>query len=42
MVPDSSERKNGLISASGRVAPLFSAAMAGSFQLVISPLKIFA
>ena len=42
VVPDSSERWTGVMSVSGRSAPGLSAAMAGSFHFVISPLKIFA
>ncbi len=42
VVPDSSERCTGVMSVSGRFAPGLSAAIAGSFHFVISPLKIFA
>ena len=42
VVPDSSERCTGVMSVSGRSAPGFVAAIAGSFHFVISPLKIFA
>ena len=42
VVPDSSERKNTLIGEAGRVAPEFRAAMAGSFHVVTTPLKILA
>src|SRR6476620_8274219 len=41
VVPDSSERKKTLIGVAGSVTPLLSAAMAGSFQVVILPTKIF-
>ena len=34
-VPEPSERKTGVIFRFGRVAPLFSALIAGSFQFVI-------
>jgi hypothetical protein len=42
VVPESSERFTGVTLRSGSVAPGLSAAMAGSFHLVIAPLKIFA
>ena len=42
VVPDSSERKKTLMAGAGRVTPLLIAAMAGSFQVVILPLKILA
>ena len=42
VVPDSSERCTGVIFVLGRFTPGLSALMAGSFQVVISPLKIFA
>ena len=42
VVPDSSERKNTVIGGAGSVTPGFSAAIAGSFQVVILPLKILA
>src|SRR5262249_10656399 len=42
VVPEESERWKVTIVASGRVAPLFSAVIAGSFHLVIEPEKIFA
>ena len=42
VVPDSSERWTGVIFVLGRFTPGLSALMAGSFQVVISPLKIFA
>ena len=42
VVPDWSLRKTTLIFSAGRVLPGFSAAMAGSFQVVTAPLKIFA
>ena len=38
VVPDSSERKNTLMSVAGSVTPEFVAAIAGSFHLVIAPL----
>ena len=40
-VPEPSERNTGVIFRSGKVAPLFNAAIAGSFQFVIWPRKIF-
>ena len=40
-VPEPSERNTGVIFRLGRFAPLFRAAIAGSFQLVIWPRKIF-
>ena len=42
VVPDSSERCTGEIVVEGSLAPLFSAAIAGSFHLVILPSKIWA
>ena len=42
VVPDSSERCTGVIFVLGRFTPGLSALMAGSSQVVISPLKIFA
>src|SRR5665647_1792952 len=42
VVPDSSERKNTLMACAGRVTPLLMAMIAGSFHLVIRPLKILA
>src|SRR5213595_1984338 len=42
VVPEESDRQTGLMSASGRLVPLFSAAIAGSFHLMIWPWKIFA
>ena len=42
VVPDSSERKKTLMGVAGRVTPLLSAAMAGSFHMVILPSKILA
>jgi nitrate reductase NapE component len=42
VVPDSSERKKTLIFVAGRVVPELSAAIAGSFHMVIWPRKIFA
>ena len=42
VVPDSSLRKNTLMSALGSLASLFSAAIAGSFHFLMSPLKSFA
>ena len=42
VVPDSSERKNTLIGVAGSVTPGLILAMAGSFQVVILPLKILA
>src|SRR6476619_3398179 len=41
VVPDPSERKIGVIRRFGMSAPLFSALIAGSFQFVIWPRKIF-
>ena len=40
VVPDSSERFTGVIGRSGSVTPGLSAAIAGSFQLVICWLKM--
>src|SRR5450631_615469 len=42
VVPDESERKKTLIAVAGRVTPGLMAAIAGSFHLVMTPLKIFA
>ena len=42
VVPDSSERKNTEIGADGSVTPGFSAAIAGSFQVLMVPWKILA
>src|SRR5688500_12540918 len=42
VVPDSSERKKTVIFASGSSAPSFRAAIFGSFQVVMLPLKISA
>src|SRR5690606_39299917 len=42
VVPDSSERFTGVIGVSGSCTPGFSAAIAGSFQVVICRLKTFA
>ena len=42
VVPDPSARTTGVIGSLGRVTPLFSAWMAGSFHVVIFLLKIFA
>ena len=42
VVPDSSERKKTLIAVAGSVTPGLSLAIAGSFQVVILPLKILA
>ncbi len=42
VVPDDSDRWKAAMVASGRVAPGLIAAMAGSFHLVIAPVKIFA
>lgn len=42
VVPDESERTIGVMFASGSSAPSLRAAMAGSFHVVIEPLKIFA
>src|SRR4051812_39448350 len=42
VVPDSSERKKTLILSLGRVMPALSLAMAGSFQVVMLPLKMLA
>jgi hypothetical protein len=42
VVPDSSERFTGVIFVLGRLTPGLSALIAGSFQVVISCLKIFA
>src|SRR6476619_4289326 len=42
VVPDSSERKKTLIAVDGSVTPGLIAAMAGSFQVVILPLKMSA
>src|SRR5664280_1857505 len=42
VVPDSSERKKTLMALSGRVTPGLTAAIAGSFHLVMTPLKILA
>src|SRR6476659_8175750 len=40
VVPESSARCTAWIPRAGRVTPEFSAAIAGSFQLLIEPLKI--
>src|SRR5665648_656765 len=42
VVPDSSERKKTLMSCAGGVTPGLMAAIAGSFHLVMAPLKILA
>src|SRR5665647_1945128 len=42
VVPDSSERKKTLMASDGRVTPGLIAAIAGSFQVVMTPLKILA
>src|SRR5664279_5604712 len=42
VVPESSERKNTLIGVAGSEAEAFSALIAGSSQVLIAPLKIFA
>src|SRR5450631_386641 len=42
VVPEESERKKTLMAVAGRVMPGLMAAIAGSFHLVITPLKIFA
>ena len=42
VVPDSSERKKTVIGSPGRVTPELSLAMAGSFQVLMVPLKMFA
>src|SRR2546421_12996082 len=42
VVPDSSDRKITTILSAGRVLPLLSAMMAGSFLVVMPPLKILA
>ncbi len=42
VVPESSERCTGVIFVLGRLTPGLVALMAGSSQVVISPLKIFA
>ena len=42
VVPDSSERLTGVMRVSGSSTPGLSLAIAGSFQVVISWLKIFA
>ncbi len=42
VVPDSSERLTGVMRVSGSSTPLLSLAIAGSFQVVISWLKILA
>src|SRR5450631_3592585 len=42
VVPDSSERKKTLMAVAGRVTPGLMAAIAGSFQVVMTPLKILA
>ena len=42
VVPDSSERKKTLMGSDGSVTPGLILAMAGSFQLVMTPLKILA
>src|SRR5665647_833662 len=42
VVPDSSERKKTLMASVGRVTPGLIAAIAGSFHLVMAPLKILA
>jgi hypothetical protein len=42
VVPESSERCTAVIGAAGRVASGLSATSAASFQVVISPEKIFA
>src|SRR6476659_1283190 len=41
-VPDESDRKKTVIGVLGRLAPLLMALMAGSFQVLIWPRKIFA
>ena len=40
VVPESSERCTGVMARSGSVAPSLSAAIAGSFHLVIVPAKM--
>ena len=42
VVPDSSARKNTLIAVAGRVTPGLMAAIAGSFHVVVLPLKMSA
>jgi len=42
VVPDESERKKTLMAVAGRVTPGLMAAIAGSFHLVMTPLKILA
>src|SRR5450759_710857 len=42
VVPDSSERKKTLMGSAGRVTPGLIAAIAGSFHVVMTPLKILA
>src|ERR1019366_497553 len=42
VVPDSSERKKTLMAVPGSVTPLLMATIAGSFHLVMRPLKILA
>src|SRR5437588_8882736 len=42
VVPDSSDRKSTTILSAGSVLPLLSAVIAGSFQVVMPPLKILA
>src|SRR5476649_300449 len=42
VVPESSERKKTLMGSAGRVTPGLSAAIAGSFHVLMTPLKIFA
>ena len=42
VVPEESERCTGVILVDGRLTSLLSAAMAGSFQVVIVPAKILA
>src|SRR5450759_1011375 len=42
VVPESSERKKTWIASDGNVTPLLSAAIAGSFHVLMSPWKIFA
>ena len=42
VVPDPSDRTTGLIGSEGNLRPLLSLVIAGSFQLVIWPVKIFA
>ena len=42
MVPEPSERTTGMIGSDGNARPLLSLVIAGSFQLVILLVKIFA